>query len=95
VKERCPQCGSDQIIPEVPLLDRYHYFRFDTAKVEIQGAPQAWVFKDAAEGQISLSICGVCGHAEVRVSNAPELWERYQQARSSTSPRDQEPPITE
>jgi hypothetical protein len=80
---KCKQCGSDKIVPNVPLLD--HYGRVgglsEQATVEVQGAPQAWVFKDPSEGRVSLSICGECGYAELRVSNARELWEKYQQAR--------------
>lgn len=79
---KCPQCGSDKIIPDVPLKDHYG----DTgafsrqAAVEKQGAPQAWLFKDSCEGQIYLSICAECGYAAMRVSNAHLLWATYQRA---------------
>lgn len=83
VMTQCPQCGSDKIIPDVPLKDRFG----DTgsfsrqAAVEKQGAPQAWVFKDSCEGQIFLSICGECGHASMRVGNARLLWAAYQRSK--------------
>jgi hypothetical protein len=78
----CKQCGSDKIIPDVPLLDYYGEAGrlADQAKVKVHGAPQAWVFKDPSEGRVSLLVCGECGYAELRVSNARELWEKYQRA---------------
>ncbi len=79
---KCPQCGSEKIIPDVPLLDHYgsHGGLSHQAKVEAEGAPAAWVFKDPSEGGVSLSVCGECGHAELRVGNARELWEKYQRS---------------
>jgi hypothetical protein len=80
--DRCRQCGSEKIIPDVPLLDHYGDLggRSDTATVEVYGNPQAWVFKKTAVGKVTLRICGDCGHAELYVSNFRELYEKYQQA---------------
>ena len=80
---KCRQCGSDKVIPDVALQDSYGDSGGLTheAKVKVHGAPQAWILKDSCEGQVSLSICGDCGHAELHVSNARELWEKYQRAR--------------
>ncbi len=81
--EECKQCGSHKIVPDVPLLDFFGETGglSSSAKVYVHGEPQAWIFKDSAEGRVSLSICGDCGYAELRVSNAHELWEKYQQTR--------------
>jgi hypothetical protein len=83
VMTHCPQCGSDKIIPDVPLKDHFGdaaaYSR--QAAVEKQGAPQAWFFKDSCEGQVFLSICGECGHAAMRVSNARLLWAKHQRSK--------------
>jgi len=78
----CKQCGSQKIIPKVGLFDHYgdYGMRSATATVEVQGAPNAWIFKDTAAGHVTLSVCGECGYAEVHVGNAHELWEKYQQA---------------
>jgi hypothetical protein len=64
------------------MLDRYGEagVRTDPAEVRVHGDPQAWVFKDTATGQVSLRICGACGHAELQVSNFRELYERYEKA---------------
>ena len=83
---RCPKCDSDKIIPSLPLPDHYSDVGAFTrqAEIEIQGAPKAWVFKDETKGQISLSICGECGYAELRVSNAQLLWAAYQRSHRET-----------
>jgi hypothetical protein len=83
--EKCRLCGSDKIIPDVPLLDHYGDtgIRSEQASVEVHGAPRAWVFTDSAEGKVSLSICGECGYAELRVSNPHELWMKYQKGKDS------------
>ncbi len=81
--ETCPRCGSDQIIPDVPLPDHYGDvggFSRD-AQVEVHGAPRAWVFKETAAGKLFLRVCGNCGHAELFVANFRELYARYQQSR--------------
>jgi hypothetical protein len=78
----CRQCGSQKIIPKVSLRDHYgdNGLWSTAATVEVQGAPNAWIFKDTAAGQVTLSVCGECGYAELHVGNARELWEKYQQA---------------
>ena len=83
----CPRCGSSKIIPKVPLLD--HYGRTgtmsDPAEVQVQGAPDAWVFKETVTGEVSFRICGECGHAQLQVSNFAELYEKYQESRGMPS----------
>lgn len=76
----CMRCGSDRILPNVPLLDHFDVNITKQAEVNVHAAPQAWFFKGTAVGQVFLSICGACGYAELRVSNARELWEKHQQA---------------
>ena len=78
----CPDCGSDKIVPNVPLLDHYGNYggHSSPTQVQVHGNPQAWVFKDTAVGKVSADICGECGHVAVRVSNFRELYEKYQQA---------------
>jgi RNA polymerase subunit RPABC4/transcription elongation factor Spt4 len=77
--DTCPRCGSDKLIPQVPLLDHYGDTGTwsDQAEVQVHGTPQAWVFKDTVAGKLSVRICGACGHAELQVSNFHELYEKY------------------
>ena len=75
----CPRCGSDKIIPDLPLPDHYGDvggFARD-AQVEVHGAPRAWIFTNTAAGKLTLRVCGNCGHAELFVGNFRELYERY------------------
>jgi hypothetical protein len=78
----CPECGSDKIVPAVPVTDYYGEMGEQSceAEVKVQGNPRAWVFTDSAVGKLSADICGECGHATLRVSNFRELYEKYQQA---------------
>ena len=90
MQDTCPRCGSDKIIPNLPLLDHYGDVGAfsDQAEVQVQGAPQNWVFKDTAQGKLSLRVCGECGHAELSVSNFRELYARYEKTRGNRSPRE-------
>ena len=75
----CPRCGSDKIIPKVPLADRYgDAGAFSSpANVHVHGDPDAWFFKDTVAGQVTLRVCGGCGYAELNVANHRELYEKY------------------
>jgi hypothetical protein len=83
--DTCPRCGSNKIIPDVPIVDCYD--NVSHSEVKIHGAPQAWVYKDTASGKLSVWICGECGHAELQVSNFRKLYEKYEKSRQpQTSP---------
>ena len=86
MERRCRSCGSDRIIPDVPLLDHYGDWggKSGQAAVEVHGAPDAWVFKDTGTGGLSLQVCGDCGHADLRVGNYRELYAKYQQTRGAS-----------
>jgi hypothetical protein len=94
MQETCSRCGSAKIIPRVPLLDRYGEMGgfTDPAEVRVHGDPQAWVFKETATGQVSLRICGECGHAELQVSNFRELYERYEKSGQHERDKESGPP---
>ena len=83
--DTCLRCGSDKLIPGLPLMDRYGDtgFRTDQADVQVDGAPEAWVFKDTTTGHLSVHACGECGHAELRVSNFRELYAKYLKSRDA------------
>ena len=80
----CARCGSSKIIPGVPLWDHIGDFgvRARNSRVEVYGDPDALVMKDTAFGELSVNICGECGHAELYVSDAPALWEKHEKSRS-------------
>ena len=78
----CLRCGSQKLMHDMKLPDHYG----DTgafskpAEVQVHGKPEAWIFKETSSGQISLTICGDCGYAELQVNNFRELYEKYQGA---------------
>jgi hypothetical protein len=83
MKEKCRQCGSEKIIPEVFIMDRGDSNATHPLQVRVQGKPQAWVFKDSLYGQLTARICGACGHTELRVKNPSDLYDKYLQALES------------
>ena len=81
--DKCTRCGSTKIIPEVPVMDHIGDFgvRARQAAVNVAGKPSALVFTDSASGELFLDICGACGHADLFVSDAETLWEKYEKSR--------------
>jgi rRNA maturation protein Nop10 len=82
MQDTCPRCGSGKIVPAVPLLDHYGDLgvKTRTAEVQVQGEPGAWIFKDAVTGTLTIDVCGECGHAELRVGNFRELYEKHRKS---------------
>jgi hypothetical protein len=80
VSPTCPRCGSDKVVPDVALDYRVAATRMPLG-LRVHGKPDAWIAKDTAEGQLSADVCGACGHVELRVGNAAQLYEKYQQSR--------------
>jgi hypothetical protein len=87
----CPRCGSEKIIPELPLSVEVYTSDTSTggvvkgggtADVHVCGAPQAWVFKDMASGGLTLRVCGECGHVELHAKNFRLLYEKYEKSRA-------------
>jgi hypothetical protein len=81
----CERCGSDKIIPNVPMWDHIGDMgiRASPARVEVAGNPTAFIFTDKAVGELVVNICGDCGHAELFVQNARALWDKYEHSRQS------------
>ncbi len=78
----CLRCGSDKIIPDVPLTDHFGDWGMTSrqAQVDVHGAPGAFIMRDTATGDLTVRICGSCGHAELVASNAAELWAAHQKS---------------
>jgi hypothetical protein len=79
----CGKCGSEKVIPDVPLLDAYGDWGAVTKKagLAVHGTPEAWFFKETAAGHLHGAVCGECGYVEFRVDNFRELYARYMQSR--------------
>jgi hypothetical protein len=84
--EFCLRCGSDRIIPNVPLTDHFGDWGMSSrqTKVEVHGEPRAFIMRDTETAELSLRICGSCGHAELTVNNPERLWEKHLKSISSS-----------
>jgi hypothetical protein len=90
MSEACRRCGSEKIIPSVPLMDHYGDLGgfSDPARVSVSGQPDAWFFRDTATGRLRARICGECGYVELHASNFRMLYEKYLKARGeATAPK--------
>ena len=65
----------------VPLQDHYGDAGgfSKPAEVKVDGKPEAWIYKETSVGQLSLTICGECGYAELQVGNYRELYAKLRQ----------------
>ncbi len=71
----CPRRGSVATIPNVTVLD--HDQGAGQLQIVVYTYPNALIFKDAVHGVLKADICGDCGHVELRVANAGELYQTY------------------
>jgi hypothetical protein len=79
----CLRCGSDKIIPDLPLFDSYGPSSISKKPlgVQVEGRPEAWIFKDAEGGSLVARVCGDCGFTELHTTNFRALHEKYEQSR--------------
>lgn len=77
---RCLKCGSSKIIPNTKILDQGHYSD-GKLQVVVDGDPDALFFKDRLHDRLLANICGDCGHVELKVEHAEELYEHYLQSK--------------
>jgi hypothetical protein len=72
---KCPQCGSDKVIPNalVSAAD-------DNTKAMVMADPQAILFKGWESSDITARICGNCGFVQLFAKNPALLYSVYQQS---------------
>lgn len=75
----CPHCGSHKIIPHVRLLDQGRGSD-GVAYAIVDAHPEAFIFKDRLYGRIAASICGQCGHIELRAESPQRLYEHWRRS---------------
>jgi hypothetical protein len=75
---RCSVCGSDKIIPDVPVVGGTDGGQLH---VVVCGDPGALIFKDRRVGRCTANICGDCGHMHLHVENPEELYDHYLHSR--------------
>lgn len=74
---KCSECGSENVIPNLKIVDHGHGDHKHDLAVELHGKPDAWIRKDTRKGVLMATVCGQCGKVELSVDNPRELWEVY------------------
>ncbi len=79
---KCSECGSENLMPNLKIVDNGHAcMKYDLA-VELHGNPDAWIRKDTRKGVLMATVCGQCGKVDLSVDNPRELWEVYKRGRA-------------
>jgi predicted nucleic-acid-binding Zn-ribbon protein len=68
--DRCPKCGSADRVPDVHVHGDFHK---RPLKAQIVENPEAWIDKGIHESDLTATICGRCGFAELYAKNSEEL----------------------
>ncbi len=69
----CLRCGATNFLPD-GAVHGYH-----NLKVDIPTNPAALLLKGIKSKLLYARVCGRCGHAELFIKGASELWDKYQQ----------------
>ena len=70
----CSKCGSSKIVPDAHT---YETAGGGTLAACVYSNPEAMLFKGSHTGYLKAKICGDCGHTELYVDNAHELYQAY------------------
>ena len=77
-KIKCPRCGSEDIMHNLRIRD--HSDAVGSAKdleVEVQGNPNALIFKQARTAKLRATVCSGCGNVGLSVDKPKSLWATY------------------
>src|SRR5262245_43766110 len=91
-KRTCLRCGSDKIIPNIPLTETHGTMgQFSSPlQVKVHGNPSAWIFKDTESGPLTASICGACGYTELKTEGFEGLYQKYVESLQGEKPASEE-----
>ena len=70
-------------MPDVKIVDHGYMDSKHDLAIELQGNPDALLFKDNRKFVLSATVCGRCGKAELSVDNPGELWEIHRRNRGA------------
>ena len=80
---KCGRCGSEKVMPDLRVRDRYEAGMEQNLEVEVQGNPNALIFKQAHREALRATVCGECGNVGLSVENPQALWETYSERKNS------------
>ena len=72
---KCPRCGSEKVMPNLQIRDNLGFGI--KLEVEVEGNPNAMIFKKSRRSALKATVCGECGNVELSVNNPKQLWEHY------------------
>ena len=80
---KCGRCGSEKVMPDLRIRDRYEAGMGQDLEVEVQGNPDALIFKQAHREALRATVCGECGNVGFSVENPQALWNTYSERKNS------------
>ncbi|MDE0316141.1 MAG: hypothetical protein OXM61_14670 [Candidatus Poribacteria bacterium] len=80
---KCPRCDSENIMPNLTVVDRVETMHDDFLAIEIDRKPDALVFKGTHRELMRAAVCGECGNVDLTVDNPKGLWETYSKRENS------------
>ncbi|MCY4566935.1 MAG: hypothetical protein OXD49_01385 [Candidatus Poribacteria bacterium] len=79
----CGRCGSEKIMTDLRIRDRYDAGVGQDLEVEVQGNPDAMIFKQSHREALRATVCGECGNVGLSIKNPEALWKTYTQQKNS------------
>ena len=80
---KCGRCGSEKVMSDLRIRDRYEAGMGQNLEVEVQGNPDAFLFKQAHREALRATVCGDCGNVGLSVENPQALWKIYSERKNS------------
>ncbi len=80
---KCSRCGSEKVMSDLRIRDRYEHGFGNDLEVEVRGNPDALLFKQAHREALRATVCGECGNVGLSVENPEALWKVYIQQENS------------
>ena len=74
---KCSACGSKRLIPDVKVFERRYANAKGALAIEIHRKPGALLFKDTVKEPLLATICGDCGHVDLRVKDPGKLYDAW------------------
>ena len=82
-KMKCGRCGSENIMTNLRIRDRYEAGMRQDLEVEVQGNPDALIFKQAHREALRANVCGECRNVGLSIENPQALWKIYTEKENS------------
>lgn len=73
----CPKCGSDDVIPNLRLVDRGGQGSTRDLQLKLDKNPDALFFKGTHAASLVARVCGNCGFVELYARSPKKLLRAY------------------